>query len=1496
VKLVSRVCEKCDAEIPADAPEGGCPGCLLESGLRLLDEEAENVDANAAAAARQNRKAARAAEMLGELGDYELLEEVGRGGQGVVFRARQKSLNRTVALKVISLGQWASKAHVKRFRREAEAAASLDHPSIVPIHEVGEREGSCYFSMQFIDGGQLDEVVRRTPMSIRQAAELIAKVARTVHYAHEHGILHRDIKPGNILLDQDGEPHLTDFGLARLVETESTVTATLDVLGTPSYMAPEQASGNNTGISRNTDVYGVGAVLYQLLTGHAPFAGGTTYETIKLLLDTEPRPPRSLNPKIDRELSTICLKCLEKDPKRRYSSALALAEDLEHWLKHEPIQAKPSGFFTHGRKWVRRNPSITVLVTLLVALAIGLSVTVWNRQPVVVIPKSVAVLPFENLSDDADNAYFADGIQEEILTRLASIGDLKVISRTSTQRYHTKPANLAEIAKQLGVANIVEGSVQKAADQVRVSVQLINAQTDSHIWADTYDRKLTDILGVESEIAKGIAESLQAKLTGGEEQALAVKPTNNPEAYDAYLRGLAFSLETGSSSANSLGAQKYFKEAVRLDPKFALNWALLSIVDARGYITQTLQPTAALREEARQAAETALALQPNLGEAVLAKGYYHYDCLKDYDSAVRYFEQARQLLPNSSRIPESLALVERRRGQWDRSESYFSEAERLDPRHAALFGQHAQSYIALRRFPEALRKLDQVLDITPDDVDTLMFKAAIAQAEGDLPRASALLAPLHPGADDSGALETQVYQAILERRAAPIIPRLKEILAKPDPALGYNNGELRFWLGWAQEVAGDRAAAQESWRQARSELEPFLKEQPDNYQLIGDFALTNMGLGDKAAALTLAEQAMAALPIEKDAKAGPGPIEILARVAAQVGEPDRAIAALQKLLSIPYESALAANVPLTPALLRLDPMFDPLHSDPRFQKLCEEKIDKSIAVLPFENLSGDPNNAYFAEGIQEEILTRLAKIADLKVISRTSTFRYKSKPDDIAEIAKQLGVANILEGSVQKAAGQVRVNVQLVNAQTDSHLWADTYDRKLTDILGVESEIAKRIAESLEAKLTGREEQALAAKRTNNPEAYDAYLRGLAYTLKTGETTANALGAQKYLKEAVNLDPKFALAWALLSYVEARTYITVSLQPTVALRDEARQAAETALTLQPDLGEAILAKGFYHYACLKDFAAAERYYEQAHELLPNSSQIPLLLGLVARRKGQWDRSETNFKEAERLDPRNVNMLTEHATLYKDLRRFPEALRKLDQVLDITPDDVDTVVEKGIIAQAEGDLPRASALLAPLHLGADDSAALQTQVYQAILERRPAQIIPRLKEILAKPDPVLGYLNGELRFWLGWAQEVAGDRAAAQESWRQARNELESFLKEQPENYFLIQDLALTDMGLGDKVSALALSERAIAVNPIEKDALDGPGAIEILARVAAGMGKPDRAITALQKLLSIPYSGPLASNVPLTPALLRLDPMFDPLRDDPRFKKLCEAKQPPATP
>jgi TolB-like protein/cytochrome c-type biogenesis protein CcmH/NrfG len=596
----------------------------------------------------------------------------------------------------------------------------------------------------------------------------------------------------------------------------------------------------------------------------------------------------------------------------------------------------------HAIKKQRRRSREVVIATALLLLSgvIAAFVIVSKksaRSTSSVSEKSIAVLPFENRSEDKANAYFADGIQDEILTRLSKIADLKVISRTSTQHYKSAPENLPEIARQLGVAHIVEGSVQKSGDAVRVNVQLIKATNDSHLWADTYDRKLTDIFSVESEVAKAIADQLRAKLTGQEEKVISAKPTDNPEAYDAYLRGLAYTLKAEITPANALGAQKYLREAVRLDPKFALAWAELASAESFGYYTLTLQPTAALRAEAAEAANTAIALQPNLGEAVLAKGRYYASILKDDDTAERYFERARQLLPNDSRVLEQLARVAWHRSQEDRSESYYDQAERLDPRNVALLLQRALGYIFHRHFPEAQGKLNQVLDVTPDDLYAPALEAGIAMMEGELPRAEALLATLHPNADQTQVLEMQIYEAILARRPAPIIARLKEVLTKPESALGYLNGELRFCLGWAQDVAGDHAAGQETWRQARIELESFLKDQPDNYSLMGDLALTDASLGDKAAAFALAERAIAENPIEKDPNIGPRPIEILARVAAKTAEPDRAIGALQKLLSIPYGARFRIPLPLTPALLRLDPMFDPLRNDPRFQPLCQEK-------------------------------------------------------------------------------------------------------------------------------------------------------------------------------------------------------------------------------------------------------------------------------------------------------------------------------------------------------------------------------------------------------------------------------------------------------------------------------------------------------------------------------------------------------------------------------
>ena len=935
-----RLCLRCGARIPADAPEGGCPGCLLESGLAAVGYEDKQT--LVVTEIQHDTRNERVAALAGDFGDYELLEEIGRGGQGIVYLARQKSLNRSVALKVISLGQWASKAHLKRFRREAQAAASLDHPYIVPIYEVGERDGSCYFSMQFVEGGQLDEVLKRTPMSIRHGAELIAKLARTVQYAHQHGILHRDIKPGNILLDQQGEPHLTDFGLARLVEMESTVTRTMEVLGTPSYMAPEQAVGNNAQLTSATDVYGLGAVLYQLLTSHPPFAGGTSYETIRLLLDTEPRPPRLLNSKVDRDMSTICLKCLEKDPQCRYPSALALAEDLEHWLKHEPIHAKRSGLFAHAGKWMRRNPAIAALIAALVALAGAVSWNIWKSelisQPAT---KGIAVLPFENLSPDPDNAYFAEGIQEEILTRLASIGELKTISRSSTRQYQSKPRNLVDIAKQLGVANILEGSVQKVASQVRVNVQLVNAQTDSHLWAESYDRKLTDLFSVESEIAKRIAESLQAKLTGREEQVLAVKPTNNPAAYDAYLRGLAFEARGNYAYSTSLDlaykATDSYERAVQLDPNFALAWARLSRADADIYFDQR-DPTPGRRDAVKRALENAQRLQPNSPETLLALGYYQYRVLRDYGSAKTTLGRVSKTLPGSSEVPRVLGSIARREGYWDESVAYFEQALTLDPRNVELLMRAAWTYSMCRRFSTALNLYDRALDITPGDRGVMAAKASIYQAEGNLQEAARFLSEVNEQTPSGDSFLIKIAQLRLERNYDEAIRLLQARLAQPRFD---SEGDNKAVLALMQRLGGDMAGVKVTAEQVRNTLEQRYRDQQGDPFLAATLsrALSRAYavMGDKDSALKAAERAVMLLPRAKDRVSEPALEENLAFIQAIFGESSRPISTLAQLLQMPYNSWVYGPGTITPALLRLDPIWDSLRSDPAFQKLCQER-------------------------------------------------------------------------------------------------------------------------------------------------------------------------------------------------------------------------------------------------------------------------------------------------------------------------------------------------------------------------------------------------------------------------------------------------------------------------------------------------------------------------------------------------------------------------------
>src|SRR5262245_38098145 len=916
-----RICKKCETAILADEPEGLCAACVLETSLGMI---------------RDGVDGAGSAEVPNELGDYQLMEEIGYGGQGVVYRARQKSLNRIVALKVIGLGRWATKAHLKRFRLEAEAAASLDHPCIVPIYEVGERDGQCYFSMKFVEGGQLDEVVKQTPLSIRRAAELIAKVARTVHYAHEHGILHRDIKPGNILLDQNGEPHLTDFGLARLVEAESTITGTLEVLGTPSYMAPEQAAGDNAKLTRATDVYGLGAVLYQLLTRHPPFAGGTTYETIKLLLETDPRPPRLWNPKVDRDLSTICLKCLEKDPTRRYPSAVALAEDLERWLRHEPIQARPIGVLGRGKKWLQRNPTAVGIGILSLALIAALGVIIWKSELFRRAPAAgIAVLPFENLSNDREDASFADGVQDDLLTKLAKIADLKVISRTSVMGFHGKQ-NTREIGNALGVSHLLEGSVRKTGAWLHINAQLIDARTDSHVWAEGYDRDLKDMFAIQSEIAKKVAEQLHVKVSPTEKLAIERPPTADLTAFDLYSRAksllLTLSFDRPEQKTNALAAADLLNQAVVHDPTFFQAYCQLAWIHDHFYY-DGFDRTPARLSLAEGAIEAAFRLRPDAGEVHLARAWNLYWGYRDYDGTLAELDIAAKSLPNDARLFELKGYIERRRPGGDQDAlRNLERAIQLDPRNIQLLQQTASTYENLRRYAEEEAVWDRVLSLEPSDIQTKDARAYVELDWKAEPR------PLHQLIDEIRAKDPNSIRSVAYDWLVCALAERDSAAAANALAAGHEDGmgneivkySSRFMEGLVGRMEKDDAKARAAFTIAREEQEKLVRANPNDVGALAVLGLIDAALGRKEEALREGRRAVELLPVEKDSINGAVIIAYLATIAAWVGDKD--LACQEIVASIRYSSYLSYGQ------LKRMPEWDPLRGDP-----CFEKIVASLA-------------------------------------------------------------------------------------------------------------------------------------------------------------------------------------------------------------------------------------------------------------------------------------------------------------------------------------------------------------------------------------------------------------------------------------------------------------------------------------------------------------------------------------------------------------------------
>jgi TolB-like protein/Flp pilus assembly protein TadD len=767
----------------------------------------------------------------------------------------------------------------------------------------------------------------------------LAKVARAVQYAHGQGILHRDLKPGNILLDGRGEPMVSDFGLAKWLDTSSHLTRTLTIFGTPGYIAPEQVNGSVGKLGPASDVYSLGAILFDLLTGRPPFLGEHALKVIQQASEKPAPRLRTLVPGLDRDLETICAKCLEREPGVRYRSAGDLAEDLERWLEGRHIIARPVSPATRALRWTRRNPVVAGMAALLLALGATVGVMIWNGEMAGPPAASgIAVLPFESLSSDKENAFFAGGVYDGVSTKLAKVAHLKVISHNSVAKYRGA-RNTQEIGRALNVAYVLEGSVRRETGRIHLNAQLIDTRTDAHVWAQEYDRDLSDVFALQSEIAQKVADQLGTEVSAAEKVAIQEPPTTDLVAYDSYLRakdlidGISFSPRAKEDLTQAV---QLLDQAVARDPLFFLAYGELAGAHDRIYFLG-FDHTDARLKLSETAIQSIRRLRPDSGETHLALAQHLYWAYQDYDRAREELALSRHTLPNESRIPLLSGYIYRRQGLWDKSLEEMKQALALDPRNFSILQQISLTYEALRRYEEMAATLDRALTISPKDVSTRVRRASVdLQSRAD-PK------PLHATietilAEDPNAGPVLVNQWLfLALRERDSIAAQRALSAIPVDGGGCYDENIPFPNGWCEGLTawfrGDEPAARAAFNSARKELEQTVRNQPDYAAALCALGVLDAALGNKQHAIREGLRAVELTPVSKSAIEGAMLIQYLAVIYGWTGDKDHAIERLAEATKLPGGSLSYGD-------LRLNPLWDPLRGDPRFEAIVSSLASK----------------------------------------------------------------------------------------------------------------------------------------------------------------------------------------------------------------------------------------------------------------------------------------------------------------------------------------------------------------------------------------------------------------------------------------------------------------------------------------------------------------------------------------------------------------------------
>ena len=918
-------CDQCGSPLDGGTSVYGCLNCLLLGGP---DEAGE--------APEQNRRFQHYEVSL--LSDGVTLWELGRGAMGITYHAVDLNLGSPVALKVISARCSGDVKARERFRHEARAAAQLRHPNVATVFHFGETPtGQCFYAMELVEGETLEKHVRHHgPLPVPIVLEIAEQVGRALAAAEKHHLVHRDLKPSNLMLATTGREaaandaliiKVIDFGLARSVAAigESRDQGQPTFSGTPGFASPEQlATDSKTAtLDVRSDIYSLGATLWYLLCGRTPFAGRTLKEVRarkSQALPAEQLTAAKVPPPLIRLLRTM----LATDPTDRPSSARQLLDELQRCRQN--LEAKP-----------RRRRLLRMAALALAVLAIlGLANYIWYRSQIrqigsfsaVTAPeRSIAVLPFENLSNDKEDAFFADGLQDDLLTKLAKVADLKVISRTSVMQYRGKP-NTREIGKALGVSHVLEGSVRKTGAWFHLNAQLIDTRTDTHLWAEHYDRNVKDVFAIQTEIAEKVAEKLHARMSDAERLAIARPATADLTAFDLYTRGKNLLLMTSFSSlakANLLQAADLLDEVVTRDPSFFEAYCELAYTHDQLYFLGH-DHTSSRLARAEAAIAAAFRLRPDAGEVHLARAENLYCGYLDYDGALAELEIARQSLPND---PEILALkgyIQRRQGHWNESTRSLERAVDLDPRNLMTLQQIAISYQILRRYPDAESVLDRIMAIKPNDIDTIKERAAVEF------QWKANIEPLHRLVDrirtsDPAALpsiaDSWVTYALAERDAAAAREALRFLGESPfnDDVVQFSH---LFTEGLIARMAGDDTQARATFTAARVQQVKTVDAQPNYGPALCVLGLIDAALGRKEEALREGRRAIELLPVEKDAINGPHMVEYFAMIAAWVGEKDLACQQLTLAAQRPSDFGYGE--------LKLLPFWDPLRGDPCFEK------------------------------------------------------------------------------------------------------------------------------------------------------------------------------------------------------------------------------------------------------------------------------------------------------------------------------------------------------------------------------------------------------------------------------------------------------------------------------------------------------------------------------------------------------------------------------------